>query len=190
MTANEADANDFERIALPYLDNVYRAALVLSGKGDRADDLAQQTFLKALSQFGSFRRGSNCRAWLLKILRNTWIDGLRHLKVAGPTVPVEEAALAGEPEPEGTTWSNADDVLDNFADEQVIAALRQLPGDQRLALFLVDVEGIPHDEAAEILGVAPGTIKSRTSRARAVLKNILIDHARDLGVVPRTKQGR
>ena len=188
MTANEADAGDFQSIALPYLDNVYRAAMALSGKSDRADDLTQQTFLKALAQFGSFRRGSNCRAWLLKILRNTWIDGLRHLKVAGVTVPIEEAAVAGETEPEETRWSNADDILENFSDEQVIDALRQLPDDQRLALYLVDVEELPHDEVAQIVGVAPGTIKSRTSRARAALKEILLAHARDLGFVARTKQ--
>ncbi|MCY2930373.1 MAG: sigma-70 family RNA polymerase sigma factor [Planctomycetota bacterium] len=187
MTANPPDADDFERIALPYLDNVYRAAMVLSGKGDRADDLTQQTFLKALSQFGSFRRGSNCRAWLLKILRNTWIDGLRHLKVAGTIVPIEEAVLAGPPEPEETRWSNADDLLENFSDEQVIDALRQLPEEQRLALYLVDVEELPHDEVAGIVGVAPGTIKSRTSRARAALKEVLREHAKDLGFPARTK---
>lgn len=188
MTANKADASDFESIALPYLDNVYRAAMVLSGKTDRADDLVQQTFLKALGQFGSFRRGSNCRAWLLKILRNTWIDGLRHLRVAGVTVPIEEAALAGQPEPESTRWSNADDILENFSDHQVIEALRQLPPDQRLTLYLVDVEGLPHEEVAEILGVAGGTIKSRTGRARGVLRCILAEHARDMGFVARVKQ--
>ena len=66
MAANTADMSDFERTALPYLDNVYRAAMVLSVRSDRADDLVQQTFLKALAQFATFRRGSNCRAWLLK----------------------------------------------------------------------------------------------------------------------------
>jgi len=187
MTANKADTSDFERMALPCLDNVYRAAMVLTGRNDRADDLVQQTFLKALAQFASFRQGSNCRAWLLKILRNTWIDGLRHLRVAGVTVPIDEAAIAGEPEPEQTRWSNADDILENFSDEQVIEALRQLPEDQRLALYLVDVEGLPHDEVAEILGVAGGTIKSRTSRARAVLKDVLAEYARDLGFVARVK---
>lgn len=187
MAPKPAEADEFQRVALPFLDNVYRAAMVLSGKGDRADDLTQQTFLKALSRFGSFRRGSNCRAWLLKILRNTWIDGLRHLKVAGPAVPIEEAILAGKPESEETRWSNADDILENFSDEQVIDALRQLPDEQRLALYLVDVEELPHDEVADIVGVAPGTIKSRTSRARAVLKSTLREHAKDLGFPARTK---
>jgi RNA polymerase sigma-70 factor (ECF subfamily) len=188
MTANKDGASEFERVALPCLDSVYRTAMVLSGKNDRADDLVQQTFLKALAQFGSFRRGSNCRAWLLKILRNTWIDGLRRLKVAGVTVPIEEAVVAGEPEPDQTKWSNVGDILENFSDEKVIEALRQLPADQRLALYLVDVEGMPHDEVADVLGVAGGTIKSRTSRARAQLRDKLADHARDLGFVSRTKQ--
>ncbi|MEI7838009.1 MAG: sigma factor-like helix-turn-helix DNA-binding protein, partial [Planctomycetota bacterium] len=101
---------------------------------------------------------------------------------------IEEAAVAGEPEPDQTKWSNAGDILENFSDEKVIEALRQLPADQRLALYLVDVEGMPHDEVADVLGVAGGTIKSRTSRARAQLRDKLADHARDLGFVSRTKQ--
>jgi RNA polymerase sigma-70 factor (ECF subfamily) len=183
-----AKASEFEDVALPHLDSVFRAAVVLSGKGDLAEDLAQETFLKAWRQFGSFRPGSNCRAWLLKILRNTWIDQLRHRKVAGPPLPIEQAVVAETPPPEETRWSNAQDILENFSDEQVIDALRLLPADQRLALFLVDVEEAPHEEAAEILGVPVGTVKSRTSRARAALKKALMAHAKDLGFVGRAKR--
>lgn len=180
-------ANDFESVALPFLDNVFRAAVVLCGKSDLADDLTQQTFLKAWREFASFRPGSNCRAWLLKILRNTWIDQLRHLKVVGPTVAIEEALVAEPDKPDQTAWTNAKDLLENFSDAQVIAALRELPEEQRLALYLVDVEEMPHEEAAKVLDVAVGTMKSRTSRARAVLRQKLMDHAKDLGFVGRVK---
>jgi RNA polymerase sigma-70 factor (ECF subfamily) len=180
-----ADAREFERVAMPHLDAVYRAAYALSGRAGQADDLAQATFLKALERFDTFRPGTNCKAWLLRILRNTWIDRLRHLKVVGTTVPAEEALLAEPPHAETTTWSDPAAVLENFADAQVIAALRELPEDQRLTLFLVDVEEFSQEEVAEITGVAVGTVKSRTSRARAALRGKLEAHARDLGLTGR-----
>ena len=178
-----ADATEFETIAMPHLDGVLRAALALCGDRDQAEDLVQATYLKALSRFASFGRGTNCKAWLVRILRNDWIDRLRHRKVAGAAVPLDEAVL---PAPDDTAdeppWTDADDVLEKFSDEQVIRALQTLSDDQRLALVLVDVEEMPHEDVAEILGVAVGTVKSRTSRARAKLKTLLQAHARDLGL--------
>ncbi len=78
-----ADRDKFESIALPYLDTLYRAAVALCGREENAEDLVQATYLKALQRFELFRPGTNCRAWLLRILRNTWIDQLRHMKVVG-----------------------------------------------------------------------------------------------------------
>jgi RNA polymerase sigma-70 factor (ECF subfamily) len=182
-----ADRSDFEATALPHLDAVYRAAMALAGRAQDAEDLAQTTLLKALERFGSFRAGSNCKAWLYRILRNTWIDRLRHAKVVGPVAPIEDGRVAQPAEPDPTHWSDARDVLENFADEQVIAALRELPDDQRLTLFLTDVEQMPQDQVAEIMDVAVGTVKSRTSRAREALRSRLFEHARQLGL---TKQQR
>ena len=177
-----ADAKDFENEALAHLDGVYRVALALTGRSDRADDLVQTTYLKALKRFDSFRRGTNCRAWLLTILRNAWLDECRHAGVAGVVIPIEEAVVADAPPPETTHWSNAEDLLENFSDEQVIAAMGELGPEQRLTLFLVDVEGLSHDEVAEITGVPTGTVKSRSGRARERLRQRLFDHARDLGL--------
>ncbi len=180
-----ADRDKFEGIGLPYLDTIYRAAVALCGRAENAEDLVQATYLKALERFESFQPGTNCRAWLLRILRNTWIDQLRHMRIAGPEVRIEENLVAANPSQQETAWSNADDVLENFSDEQVIKALGELPEGQRLALFLVDVEDLSHEEVGEIMEVATGTVKSRSSRARATLRQKLLDHARRLGFMRR-----
>ena len=180
-----ADRLEFENIAMPHMDAVYRVAFALSGSPSDADDLTQATFAKALDRFVSFRVGTNCKAWLLRILRNTWVDQLRHRKVVGPQVSVDDVALS-QPEAQAqTSWTNAEDVLANFSDEAVIDAMKGLSDDQRLTLFLVDVEDFSHEEVAGITDVAVGTVKSRTSRARATLREQLLAHARDLGFLER-----
>jgi len=184
-----ADKKNFESVAIPHLDAVYRAAVALCRHGEEAEDLVQMTYAKALERFDSFQPGSNCRAWLLQILRNTWIDELRHRKVVGTTVSIEgsEPAIADPPHTEEPVWTNAKDVLENFSDDEVRRALGELPDGQRLTLFLVDVEGFSQEEVAEITGAPAGTVKSRTSRARAALKQRLMDHAVDLGLLGRVR---
>ena len=185
-TAGMADRDKFDSIALPYLDTIYRAAVALCGRAENAEDLVQATYLKALERFESFRPGTNCRAWLLRILRNTWIDQLRHIKIAGPEMRIEENLVAANPSQQETAWSNANDILENFSDEQVIKALGELSEEQRLTLFLVDVEDFSHEEVGEIMEVAIGTVKSRSSRARAALRQKLLEHARRLGFMRRS----
>ena len=180
-----ADRDKFESIALGYLDTIYRAAMALCGRTQNAEDLVQATYLKALQRFESFRPDTNCRAWLLRILRNTWIDQLRHLKIVGPEVRIEENMVAAKSPQQENVWSDANDVLENFSDEQVIKALGELSEEQRLTLFLVDVEHFSHEEVGEIMDVATGTVKSRTSRARAALRQKLLVHARRLGFMRR-----
>ena len=180
-----ADTKDFEALALPHLTPIYRAALGLCGNEAQAEDLAQTTFLKALERFETFRVGTNCKAWLMRILHNTWIDRLRHRKVAGPTVPVAEGLLARADGPEETAWTNADDLLENFSDQQVIRALSELPAEQRLTLYLADVEELAQEQVAEVMGVAVGTVKSRASRARTALRERLGEHARAIGLAGR-----
>ena len=174
----QAASESFEQEALPHLDAVYRAALAICGQADLAEDLTQATFLKALKAFGSFKPGSNGKAWLYQILRNLWIDRLRHAKVVGTTVTLDETLVA-EPDNETINWTDANDLLENFSDEQVIRALKQLPEDQRLTLFLVDVEQLSQLEVAEITEVAVGTVKSRCHRARANLKQTLAHYAQE-----------
>ncbi len=180
-----ADRSGFENTAVPYIDAVYRAAYALSGNASDAEDLTQDTFAKALGRFGSFKEGTNPKAWLMRILRNTWIDELRHRKVVGPSVSIDDVTLAGPETQDEASWAGGADVLANFSDAEVIEAMKNLPDDQRLTLFLVDVEQFSHEEVAKITDVAAGTVKSRTSRARSVLRQKLLAHARDLGFLER-----
>jgi len=175
-----ADRRDFQRIAMPHLDAVYRTAVALAGDGPAADDLAQATFVKALERFKTFREGTNARAWLLTICRNTRIDQIRHKKVAGQELPLDESQL-----PAGEFEEVPADLLERFSDEQIVAALLELPAEQRMAILLVDVERLSHAEAAEVLEVATGTVKSRASRGRARLRAKLAAHAKDLGIPGR-----
>ena len=179
-----ADRRSFEQIAMPHLDAVFRAAMVLCGRAALAEDLAQTTFLKAWQRFDTFQPGTKCKTWLMTILRNTWFDELRHRRVTGPGVSIEND-LPEPPQPPRTAWTDASDLLENFGDQEIIRALADLPEQQRLALFLVDVEGLSHEEVAEITGTAVGTVKSRSSRARAALRDKLSDLARDRGLVGR-----
>lgn len=177
--------NSFEQTVLVHLDAVFRAAVALCGRRDQADDLAQATLLKAFERFETFRSGTNAKAWLFQILRNHWIDQLRRRKTAGPSVSLDEDRVDDRPHVEETAWSDARDLLENFGDHQVIGALNRLPEDQRLVLYLVDVEQLSHQEVADIAGVAVGTIKSRTSRARRLLKEELAGYAREMGFLDR-----
>ncbi len=175
----------FEKVALPHLDAVFRAAFALCSQRHEAEDLVQTTFVKALEKFDSFEQGTGCKSWLLRILRNTWIDNLRHMKIVGVSVSIQDVKIADKPGSEDITWSDARDILEAFSDDQVINALGELPDEQRLALFLADVEQLGHQEIAKIMDVPVGTIKSRTSRARATIKEKLMAHAKDLGLMGR-----
>jgi len=182
-----ADASYFEKTALPHMDAVFRASLAMCEQRSLAEDLVQTTYLKALQRFDSFRPGTNCKAWLMRILHNMWIDRMRHRKVVGPTVPVDEGRIAEPDQSERTRWSDPTDLLENFSDEQVIRALAELSEEQRLTLYLVDVEQLSQEEVAEITSVAVGTVKSRASRGRAALRDKLEEHAKDMGIVGRRK---
>jgi len=173
--------SDFEQAALPYLDTVYRTAVALCGRTAEAEDLTQTAFVKAMENFGSFKTGSNIKAWLLTILRHAWIDELRRRKSRSVTVlPVDENMIEA-PGAEESAWTDSHDLVENFSDERVIEALKQLSDDQRLTLFLIDVEGFTQEETAQITGVSVGTVKSRTSRARNGLKQQLSRYASGMG---------
>ncbi len=179
----KTDSGRFEEIALPYLNAVYRAAVAICSHQREADDLVQDTFLKAFEGFELFEQGTNCKAWLLQILRNTWIDRLRHRGIVGRIMPLDKGIVAQTSKDYETVWSNAEDLIENFSDEQIIKALSELPEDQRLTLFLVDVEQLSQKEVAQITDVEVGTVKSRASRARMKLKEKLSSYAKEMGLI-------
>ncbi len=177
----------FEHMVLPHLESVYRAAVAVCGRPDLAEDLTQTTFVRALERFDTLKSGTSCRAWLLHIMRNLWVDRLRHKRAAGTKIPMDENLEAPSRETKNTAWSNAEDLLDNFSDKHVIDALRQLSSDQRLTLFLIDVEQLDQRQVAKIMGVAVGTVKSRTNRARNELKSYLLSYAKEMGFTGRDR---
>lgn len=140
-----------------------------------ADDLVQSAYLKAWERFDQFQAGSNCRAWLITILRNTWVDHVRQQVRAGPSAgePIEQLPAKQSPDP--PDWRDTDRTVEQFDNVQLAAAVRDLPEEFRLALFLVDIEDFSHQEAAEVLGVPVGTVKSRASRARRMILDRLPD---------------
>ena len=173
--------DDFEEIAIPHLSTVYRVAVAMCGNSHDAEDLTQATFSKAFERFESFEKNTNCKAWLLSILRHKWIDLMRHRNAIGQVLQIDENIIAGREQNDEIKYSNCEDLLENFSDEQIIKALKSLPAEQRFPLFLVDVEQLSHKDVAEILDIPVGTVKSRASRARAVLRMKLFSHAKEMG---------
>ena len=176
---------NFEEQALSHLDTIHQAAYGLSGHQQNAEDLVQKTFLKAWQSFHTFKAGTNCKAWLFRILRNTWIDELRRKDKNEKILPVEELSKLQADCSEDHLTSDPTEFLENFTDDQVINALKELPEDQRLTLLLSDVEQFTQQEIADIMDVAIGTVKSRIARSRNALKTRLYRHAQDLGFLGR-----
>lgn len=174
----------FYETVWPHRAVVLRAALIQTGNAAEADDLAQETFLKAFRAMNTFQSQTSAKAWLLTILRNTRIDRLRtasgaarHLSLED--LPSEPAVLDSHDQAHSeAAWRNPEELLNAFSDAQVIGALGNISEELRWTLLLVDVEGIDQGEAAKILGVPIGTVKSRVHRGRALLRQALASFAR------------
>lgn len=173
----------------PHAATVLRMALVLTNHHQaEAEDVTQEAMLKAFRSLDQFTPGTDAKSWLLTILRHAWVDRIRSRKARHESASVEEMVVepaAPEltaPEP---AWEHPQDLLAQFGDRDVIAALNELPDDTRWTLLLVDVQGMDHAEAADVLGVAVGTVKSRTHRGRRQLRDVLVPRAAELGFVKR-----
>ncbi|MCC6680231.1 MAG: sigma-70 family RNA polymerase sigma factor [Phycisphaeraceae bacterium] len=187
---SEAQAERFRRLVWPMLDMVLRTAGCLTRRADEAEDLAQEAMVKAMRAIDTYQDETNLKAWLLTILRRTHIDQLRAARNRPQTLSMndhdfedETQAAIGEHDPQ---WSQPQELMNRLEDEAVIDAMQQLPEDIRWTLLLTDVEQLDHVEAAAVLGVAVGTIKSRASRGRAMLRDRLYELARRRGWVGQT----
>jgi RNA polymerase sigma-70 factor (ECF subfamily) len=172
----------FEREALPWLDDVYRFALSLTRDEADADDVVQDTFLRAYKSWHTYLPGSDCRRWLFTICRNVF---LRSRERQLPTVDVEdgerEALVAGAALRDGTC-DGLEEVLSRVDLRPALEhALARVPEPFQSTLMLVDVEDQSYETAAEILGVPIGTIRSRLFRARRLMQELLLTHALDAG---------
>ncbi len=172
----------FEQEALVHLDALYRVALRLTGNAADADDLVQETMLKAYRAWDQYEKGTNAKGWLLTILRNSFINEYRRRTRHPETVDVdtiEPFAVFGEvqeDDPQGAFF-------DQIVDDEVLKAIDELPVPFRETLVLSDVEGMSYQEIGKILGVPVGTVKSRLFRARQALQGKLYEYAVSMGYI-------
>jgi RNA polymerase sigma-70 factor, ECF subfamily len=182
MAEPSGPGRTFDEEALPHLDALYRVALRLTGDASQAEDLVQDTMLKAYRSWRQYRPGTNAKGWLLTILRNTFINDYRrrkHEPIAMDLEAAEPYALdrsIQEVDPEGSFFSQ-------IVDDKVLEAIDSLHEEFREVLVLSDVEGMRYAEIAETLRIPVGTVKSRLFRARRQLQAELYSHAVEMGYI-------
>jgi RNA polymerase sigma-70 factor (ECF subfamily) len=176
----------FEEEAIPHLDALYTMAVRLARNADDANDLLQETVLRAYRFFHQFEAGTNCRAWMLTILFNNFRNGYRKSVREQPAASVAafERTLESESMRVEPAQSNPEDILSGRGMEgEVESALDKLPEEFREAIMLVDVEELSYQEVAGVLDIPIGTVKSRVSRGRAILREALARFAKERGII-------
>nr|WP_156251947.1 sigma-70 family RNA polymerase sigma factor [Pseudactinotalea terrae] len=181
----------FEDEAMPLIDQLYGAALRMTRNPADAEDLVQETFAKAYAAFHQYKPGTNLKAWLYRILTNSFINTYRKkqrepLQSNADDIEDWQEARAASHTSRGLRSAEAE-ALDLIGDDVIKQALSELPDDFRMAVYLADVEGFAYKEIAEIMDTPIGTVMSRLHRGRRQLRTLLADHARDLGLV---REGR
>lgn len=179
----------FEEEALPHLDAVYRFALRLSGSPDQAEDLVQETFLRAFRSWGQYTKGTAAKSWLFTICRNVFLRG-RERSQRHDDIVSENVGRAGPgPSPVNPVWVSVlgvdpeGDFFESIVDDQIVKAIESLSEEYRTAVVLSDLEGLPYSEIAELMEVPVGTVKSRLFRGRRQLQEALYEYAVEMGYI-------
>jgi RNA polymerase sigma-70 factor, ECF subfamily len=191
-----AEQATFAAQAMPLMDSLYTAALRMTRNPADAEDLVQETYLKAYRAFAGFEQGTNLKAWLYRILTNAYINTYRAKKRRPDEQDLEEVEdlylyrRLGGLEAASVGRSAEDELLERFTDTEVKEALEALPEQFRIAVLLADVEGFSYREIADILDIPMGTVMSRLHRGRRALQKRLYEFATSEGLVARTADGR
>jgi RNA polymerase sigma-70 factor, ECF subfamily len=177
--SKERLSTEFEQAAVVHLEYLYGLARALTHDSVFSEDLVQETYLKAYSNFDMFRRGTNCLAWLVRIMTNTYINHYHKNKKTPKTQEINNETLRDKPKseaPEAELISVTDEsLLDNYVSDNVKKAINSLPCDYRIMIIMADLRGFTYQDISTSLGCPVGTVRSRLSRGRTLLKRKLVD---------------
>jgi RNA polymerase sigma-70 factor (ECF subfamily) len=178
-----ADQAKFSDVAMEYMPSLYTAALRMTRNPSDAEDLVQETYLKAYRAYGRFQEGTNLKAWLYRILTNTFINSYRAKKRRPEESDIDDVESLGGLAGSTSGRSAEEEVLEHITESEVKEAIEALPEQFRMAVLLGDVEGFSYKEIAEILDVPIGTVMSRLHRGRRALQARLYEFGRQRGLV-------